>query len=144
MRQLPESVVVFNEDEVAAAIDWLAAAIEDHCGLDEWIALCVLNGGLIFTSEIMKRVAVPMRLDSVRVSRYHNTTSGKELRWHAEPELEVQGRRVLLLDDIFDEGETLAALSRYFHRQGALEVFTVVLVEKEHDRKVAGFRAPIW
>ncbi len=146
---MPDSLVLFSESEVAAAIDWVGTAIEDHCGAgdrgaqandDEWIAVCVLNGGLIFTGEILKRVSIPMRLDSVRVSRYHNTTTGKELRWHAEPEFTAEGKRILLLDDIFDEGETLAALSRYFMRQGAREVFTAVLVEKEHDRKVEGFR----
>lgn len=137
---MPDSHIVFDRDEVAAAIDWLATAIEDHCGRDEWIAICVLNGGLIFTAEIMKRVTVPLRLDSVRVSRYHNTTSGKDLRWHAKPEMQIEGKRILLLDDIFDEGETLAALSGYFRRQGAAEVFTAVLVEKDHDRKVEGYR----
>ncbi len=140
MIQLPDSTILFSEGEVAAAIDWLAAAVEDHCAGDEWVAVCVLNGGLIFTAEILKRVNTPMRLDSVRVSRYRDTTLGKDLQWHARSEFDIQGKRILLLDDIFDEGETLAALSGHFMRQGATEVFTVVLVEKEHDRKVAGFR----
>lgn len=140
MTSLPDSRILFSAGDVQAAIDYLAAAVEDHCRDEEWIAVCVLNGGLIFTGEILKRVTSKVRLDSVRVSRYHNTTSGKDLRWHAEPEFNAEGKRIILLDDIFDEGHTLAALSTYFRRQGALEVFTVVLVEKDHDRKVEGFR----
>ncbi len=137
---LPPSTLVFSSREISAAVDFLATAVDDYCGQDEWIAMCVLNGGLIFTSELLQRLKTRVRLDSVRVSRYHDTTTGKELRWHAEPETQLEGKRILLLDDIFDEGETLAALSAYFLRHGAREVFTAVLLEKDHNRKVDGFR----
>lgn len=141
--RLPESCVVYGASEILAAVDHVAVAINMQCSGDDWIAMCVMNGGLMFTSEIMKRLDVPMRLDSVRVSRYHNTTSGRELRWHATPETDIRGQRVLLLDDIFDEGETLAALSRYFSVNGARQVLTAVLLEKTHDRKVEDFRPDI-
>ncbi|XOV89397.1 MAG: hypoxanthine-guanine phosphoribosyltransferase [Pseudomonadota bacterium] len=136
----PPSTLVFSSREIGAAIDYMATAIDDRCGQDEWIAMCVLNGGLIFTSELLQRLSARVRLDSVRVSRYHNTTTGKELRWHAKPESRLEGQRILLLDDIFDEGETLAALSAYLLRYGAREVFTAVLLEKDHNRKVDTFR----
>jgi hypoxanthine phosphoribosyltransferase len=138
--QLPESELVFDENTIQSTIDRLALAINDHCADREWLVLCVLNGGLMFTGEVLKRTTFTARLDSVRVTRYHETTSGSELMWHAAPQSDLDGRNILLLDDIFDEGKTLAAIVENLQSAGANEVFTAVLVEKEHDRKVDGFR----
>jgi hypoxanthine phosphoribosyltransferase len=140
MIELPPSSVVFDEAEITGAIDRIAGDINVRCAGREWILMCVMNGGLMFTAEIMKRLTISTRLDSLRVSRYHETTSGNDLRWHARPNLDVAGKSVLLLDDIFDEGETLAALIRYFGEAGASEIVSAVLVEKLHERKVKDFR----
>ncbi|MCB1694056.1 MAG: hypoxanthine-guanine phosphoribosyltransferase, partial [Pseudomonadales bacterium] len=64
---------------------------------------------------------------------------GSALAWHARPEAGFAGRNVLLIDDIFDEGKTLAAVSGYFTAQGAHRVVTAVLLDKAHARKVEGF-----
>jgi hypoxanthine phosphoribosyltransferase len=138
--KLPASHVVFDHEEISRTIDEMAGAINERCRDGKWIAMCVMNGGLMFTSELMKRLGVAMQLDSISVSRYHNTMSGKELKWHAYPALSIAGESILLLDDIFDEGHTLAALSAYFLDAGAREVLTAVLIDKDHDRKVAGFK----
>ena len=64
------------------------------------------------------------------------------LQWTVRPQLDLKGRTVLLLDDILDEGVTLAAIADYCRQQGAAEVFMAVLVEKLHLRKVSpGMRA---
>ncbi|MEX0940924.1 MAG: hypoxanthine-guanine phosphoribosyltransferase [Pseudomonadales bacterium] len=138
--KLPTSKVVFDHEEISRTIDEMAVAINERCRDGDWIAMCVLNGGLMFTSELMKRVGVAMRLDSIRVSRYHNTKDGKDLLWHAYPELVITDQSILLMDDIFDEGQTLAALSQYFDAAGARQVVSAVLVDKQHDRKVSGFK----
>ena len=137
---LPASSVVFEPAEITSAIDRLAASVNARCDGHEWTVLCVMNGALIFTGDLIRRLRFPLRLDSVRVTRYHETTAGSHLRWHARPETDLAGKRILLLDDIYDEGETMAALAEYVGGQGAEELVSVVLVEKMHARKVAGFR----
>jgi len=143
MAELPRSTIVFSEAEINAAVARLAEQVNAHCGDDDWLFLCVMNGGLVFTGELMKRVSVRMELDFVRVSRYGKATTGGELHWHAEPEHNLSGRRVLLLDDIFDDGHTLAALLDFCQTQGVAEVRSCVLLEKDHNRPKAEVR-PDW
>ncbi|MBD3648045.1 MAG: hypoxanthine-guanine phosphoribosyltransferase [Pseudomonadales bacterium] len=138
--EVPRSETLYDNARISTAIDLLAGQVRERCGSNEWIVLCVMNGGLIFCSELMLRLDLPLKLDFVRVSRYRETTTGGDLNWHARPESDLRGRRILLVDDIFDEGTTLAAVANWCGEQGADEVVTVVLVEKLHDRKVTDFR----
>lgn len=139
--KLPASRLVFDSARIMGAVDSLATRLNGYCtDDDEWTVLCVLNGALMFTGDLIRRLSFPVRLDAVRVTRYHETTAGSHLRWHAKPESDVAGKRILLVDDIFDEGETLAELARYLEGQGATDIVSVVLVEKIHDRKTTDFR----
>lgn len=140
MMQLPPSERIYGEAEISAAIDRLAEGINARCAGEEWIVVCVLNGALIFTGELIRRLAFPIRLESIRVSRYHETTSGSELRWHARTDIDLRGKHILLVDDIFDEGKTLAAIAADLLSEGAAKVVSVVLVEKLHKRKVDDFK----
>lgn len=143
MKSIPESSLVFDRATIDATVDKLAAAVSQRCSQGEWTAMCVMNGALVFTAELIQRLSIPVRVDSLRVSRYHETTQGSHLRWHSRPESDIAGMRVLLIDDIFDEGETLAALDTFFREAGAAEVVSVVLLDKIHDHKVAGFKPDI-
>lgn len=140
MMELPDSRVVFDRERIQQAIDGLADQVNARCAPNEWTLMCIMNGALMFAAELMRRLTFPLRLDAVRVTRYHDTTSGSELHWHSRPESTVDGSRILLVDDIFDEGETLKQLTDYLRSQGAVEILSVVLVEKRHDRKVGGYR----
>lgn len=135
MRQLPDSRVLFDEAEISAAVDGMAAAIGTLCDEGEWILVCVLNGGLVVAGELMKRVDADLRLETLRVTRYHETVSGFGLKWHTRPASDLRGKRILLVDDIFDEGKTLTALVEYLLAQGVQRVVTAVLLDKSHDRK---------
>lgn len=140
MTELPPSHLLYDREHINDAMDDMVEALNVRCGKGEWVILCVMNGGLIFTSEIMLRLGFPVRLEFVRVSRYRDTTAGGDLAWHAVPETDLRDKQVLLLDDIFDEGTTLAAIADYCHGQSASDVVTAVLVEKLHDRKGTDFR----
>lgn len=140
MTEIPPSRLLYDREHIDAAIDAMVGALNERCGEGEWVILCVMNGGLIFASEVMLRLGFPVRLDFVRVSRYRDTTAGGDLDWRAVPETDLRDKQVLLLDDILDEGATLDAIADYCHRQGASDVVTAVLVEKLHDHKDTDFR----
>ena len=65
----------------------------------------------------------------------------RDLQWIARPQTPLQGRTVVVVDDILDEGHTLAAILDYCREQGAEAVYSVVLVDKIHDRRVNGLKA---
>lgn len=127
---------LYSGEEVQAAIERLAGEINTTlAGLPEAVlVLPVMNGGLVLGGQLLPRLNFPMQVDYVHATRYRNTTTGRELEWKVEPQHSLEGRTLLIIDDIFDEGYTLEAVQDYCLKQGAARVLTVVLIEKEHPR----------
>ncbi|MEZ5560369.1 MAG: hypoxanthine-guanine phosphoribosyltransferase [Pseudomonadales bacterium] len=118
-------------EQVGLAIDQIAVRLALELVDADPLLLTVMHGGLPFSAELMKRLAFPLQLGYVHVGRYGDRTQGGELRWHHRPEQNLEGRTVLLVDDIFDRGVTLAELCRWARDAGARRVLTAVLVDKE-------------
>jgi hypoxanthine phosphoribosyltransferase len=127
---------------VARALDRMAAEISrDLAGRDP-LVLAVMVGGLVPTAWLLQRLAFPLQLDYVHATRYRSGTRGADrIDWIARPRSALAGRVVLVVDDILDEGHTLAAILEDCRERGAAEVRSAVLVEKLHARRVAGLRA---
>ena len=100
----------------------------------------MLNGALIPMGHLLTRFDFPLRQDYIHASRYRGDTQGTELEWIGRPGTSLAGETVLVVDDILDEGVTLREIVRYCREAGAKEVFSVVLVEKRHERS-NGFQA---
>lgn len=141
-RVFAEADLLVSGDEIGRAIDRIAREIDEQLRSVNPLVLCVMNGGLIFTGQLLTRLVFPLELEYVHASRYGQGTRGTDLKWIVKPSLDMRGRTVLLLDDILDEGVTLAAIADYCRSCGAVCVRTAVLVEKLHLRKVVpGLRA---
>lgn len=138
---LAESEVVWTEDEVTAALDRMAAEIRAALGGTNPVVLCVMLGGLIPTARLLGRFEFPLHLDYVHATRYRGETRGSDLHWRARPATPLAGRDVLVIDDILDEGITLAGVLEYCRGEGAKSVRSAVLVDKQHGREKALPRA---
>jgi hypoxanthine phosphoribosyltransferase len=139
---LAEADLLVTNSEVESAITRMAKEITGQLQESDPIMLCVMNGGLIFTGQLLTKLVFPLEVDYVHATRYGHETNGTNLHWTVKPQLDMKGRTVLLLDDILDEGVTLAAIAAYCRQQGAAEIFMAVLIEKLHLRKVTpGMRA---
>ncbi|MGB5734387.1 MAG: hypoxanthine-guanine phosphoribosyltransferase [Thiohalocapsa sp.] len=132
VRQRAELVV--DAAQVEAAIDRMAAEITAACGDKDPLVLCVVTGGIITTGLLMPRLDFALRLDYVHASRYQGETSGGELCWRHRPTEAIRGEHVLVVDDIFDEGITMAAIVDACHADGAASVRSAVLTEKARPR----------
>ncbi len=130
-----------SADEVAAAYDRLAAAITVEYAGKNPLVLCVMIGGLVPTAEILKRVVFPFELDYLHATRYRGATSGGELVWKQQPTAALEGRQVLVIDDILDEGHTLAAIRKTLLELRPASLKVAVLAEKLHDRRAPGAQA---
>ena len=130
-----------TQAEVEAALDRMAADIEQAISGRNPLLLCVMTGGLIVSSELFTRLQFPVQLDYLHATRYQGTKGGNVLKWITRPSQNLKGRTVLVVDDILDEGLTLAAILDYCHAQGAAAVYSAVLVEKIHQRKSADLKA---
>ena len=130
-----EADCLFTDAEVQAALDQMAAAITAKHQNNNPLVICIMNGGLIVAGNLLLRLDFPLEQDYMHATRYRGQTTGGELNWVAEPSHSLQDRDVLVIDDILDEGYTLAAIVEHCQQAGARSVESVVLVEKLHDRK---------
>lgn len=139
---LSDADLLAGEEEIAAAISRLASEITGSLEDTNPVVMCIMNGGLIFSGQLLTQLVFPLQVDYVHATRYGHEINGANLNWTVRPQLDLTGRTVLLLDDILDEGVTLAAIADYCRQQGASRVLMAVLVEKLHLRKVTpGMRA---
>jgi len=128
-----EADLLLSEAEVEAAIDRVADEITERIGESRPIVLTVLNGGIIFAGKLLTRLRIPLELDSINASRYRARPRRRNpLAAQAAPVL--QGRTVLLVDDVLDEGVTLAAVTDWCKEQGASQVLIAVLIDKQIGR----------
>ncbi len=126
---------------VQRAFDVLAQQITRDYATGNPLVLCVMNGGLYPTSEITRRLDFAFEQDYLHATRYRGATRGGELNWIAHPSISLRDRVVLVIDDILDEGTTLAAIVDHCRGEGASEVYSAVLVDKLHDRKYHKIKA---
>ncbi|MDR9440709.1 MAG: hypoxanthine-guanine phosphoribosyltransferase [Halomonas sp.] len=133
---------LISQPEVERALDRMAEEITRDLGDRLPVFYCVMNGGLITTGHLMTRLGFPLEVDYLHATRYRGGLRGGELFWRVSPEVPLAGRHVVIVDDILDEGATLAAILDYCRQAGAASTSTAVLVDKQHDRKaVPGLRA---
>lgn len=132
---------LFNAEEVDVAIHRMAEQITAALGDLNPLLLCVMNGGLLLSGRLASLLDFPMQIDYLHATRYRGETSGSDLQWISYPREAIFGRPVLLVDDILDEGNTLKAVKEYCITQGASQVYSAVLVEKIHDRRIEGIEA---
>jgi hypoxanthine phosphoribosyltransferase len=132
---------VCDEATVNAVYDRLAAALErEYAGLNP-LVLVVMNGAMLPASEILKRVRFPFELDYLHATRYRGATSGGGLLWKRQPQAELAGRHVLVIDDILDEGHTLLAVRRALLEFAPASLKVAVLAEKRPSTRASGAEA---
>jgi hypoxanthine phosphoribosyltransferase len=93
-----------------------------------------MGGAVVFTGQLLPQLAFPLDFDYLHVTRYGDVTTGGQLAWIVEPRADVAGRVVLVVDDILDEGVTLAAIRQRLLAQGATEVLSAVFADKNLGR----------
>jgi hypoxanthine phosphoribosyltransferase len=133
--------VVHDADAVSRALDRMAADITVRLADTRPVVLGVMTGALVPLGRLLPRLAFPLELDYIHASRYHGSTTGRDLVWLARPQTPLRNRTVLVVDDILDEGHTLAGIVQECQDEGAEAVFTAVLFDKRHDRRVPGLSA---
>ena len=127
MEVLESADCCYTRAQVQATIERLAQVITQDYQDKNPLLLCVMNGGLIFAGELLLKLSFPLQYDYIHVSRYAGQTRGGELNWIAESSIALHDRHVLIVDDINDEGITLAAIVEHCKAQSPLSVKTVVL-----------------
>ena len=131
---LDHSSLLLTNAEVMHAVDCLADTLNQHFAGLEPLFLSVMNGAMIPGTWLSTRLKFPIQMDYVHATRYASGTRGGIIDFRAKPSKSVEGRDVILFDDIYDEGYTLEAIRDWCIARGAKSVVSVALVRKIHDR----------
>jgi hypoxanthine phosphoribosyltransferase len=141
-RVFDEADCLYSLDTIAPAIADIGQKITQELADKNPVIISVMNGGLVFTGQLLMHLHFPMQLDYLHATRYRDNTQGGGLDWLVRPNIDLSGRVVLVVDDILDEGHTLKQVLEYCQSQGAQQVLSAVLFNKAHDRKAfTGFKA---
>jgi len=135
--ELPQSILeksypVHSADTVEQSINKLANLINQDFDDSPLVLMCVMTGGLYFSAKLLPLLKMPVELDYVQASRYQHTLKGQSLAWTKQPNIDLNDKTVLLVDDILDEGVTLDAVAKRCIELGAKNVATAVLVDKKN------------
>lgn len=127
---------LFHEQTILQRLDQLADHItRDYTGKDLTV-IAVLNGSIFFMADLLRRIQLPLRLDCISVSSYHGgTESTGHVTFDQTSLPDVEGRHVLVLDDILDTGRTLSAICARLRAEAKPASLKVcVLLQKLKDR----------
>ena len=141
---LASAEVIHDRNALERAISQMAVRIRNDFAGSVPVFLTVMHGGLPFAAQLALEIGargLDLEFDYLHATRYRGATSGGELVWKHRPVTQLRGRRVLLVDDILDEGHTMAAISEWCRAQGAVDVRIAALAVKLHDRCVPGLTA---
>ncbi len=134
--------ILVSEEELQSLCDKLAKQITDDYKKSDrkLVLICILKGSLMFTTELMKRIDIPLEIDFMKVSSYGTkTVSSGYINIHLDIKREdMEEVDFLIIEDIVDSGKTLSHLVRYLKERGAGSVRTCTLLDKP-DRRAVDF-----
>ncbi len=130
----PNSRLLFDNAQILTALDSLAEHLNQQLINEAPVVLSVMQGGLVFSGQLIPRLDFMLEIDYIHATRYNNLTTGDKIVWKSYPVTPLKNRTVLILDDILDEGTTLLSIIKYCEAQGASKIISAVLLKKLHNR----------
>jgi len=145
--ELGETII--SEKEIRARVTELAARISVDYADKEPLLVCVLKGAVFFMADLVRELTVPSELDFMAVSSYGSATdSSGVVRILKDLDANIEGRNVLIIEDIIDSGLTLSYLRKNLRSRNPASVEVCSLLTKPSRRKVdiaceyVGFEVP--
>lgn len=132
---LQHSDCLFDFNAISQGLDKMATEITEKLSETHPIVLGVMSGALIPMGHLLAKLNFPLQIDYIHATRYRGAMRGGDLHWLVEPRHCLDGRTVLIVDDIMDGGLTLSAIIDYCHQSQAKAVYSAVMVSKERVRE---------
>lgn len=129
--------VLYSEEQISQKVKELGERLTKDFEGRNPLVICVLKGAFIFMSDLVKEIKVPLEIDFMAVSSYgQSTVSSGVVRILKDLDTSVEGRDVLIVEDIIDSGLTLSYLIDVLHHRNAKSVTVCTLFDKPARRKV--------
>ena len=130
---------LISAEQIDERLTAMAAEINrDYAGKDI-LLVCTLTGGVIFLSDLARKLGGNIAFDFIRAASYGDgTISSGRVKIYDEPGLELEGKHVLVIEDIIDSGYTISYVRKYLEDKGAASVKVCALLDKPSRREVEG------
>lgn len=129
--------VLFSEKEIQDKVEHLGQLISKEYAGRNPLVICVLKGAFIFMSDLVKQIDIPLEIDFMAISSYgQSTQSSGIVKIIKDLDVSVEGREVLIVEDIIDSGLTLSYLVDVLGRRKAISIKIVTLFDKPGRRTV--------
>jgi hypoxanthine phosphoribosyltransferase len=142
------SEVLITREQIQSAVKKLGAQVtHDYQGKNP-LLICILKGSSIFFTDLIRKIDLPLEIDFMAISSYGPNTKSGEVRLVKDLDRSIEGRNVIIVEDIVDSGKTLAYLKRILCNRGAESIRIVALLDKPSRRTVplnvdyTGFEIP--
>ena len=133
---MPQLIPILRKDEIKQKVAAIAERISSDYAGSELVVVGVLKGAFVFLSDLIRCLTIPVSVEFVRASSYGaGTDSTGTVKLTREPEFEVKGKHVLIVEDIVDTGLTLSCLVEHFHSFGPKSVRICTLIDKRERRE---------
>ena len=128
---------VYSQEVIAARVRDIATEINRLYADKSLVVVCVLKGGFMFFSDLVKALTVGPQLDFVRLASYGSgTKTTGDVRLIKDVELSLEGKHVLIVEDVIDSGHSMEFLLKLFAVRGAASLRLAVLVDKKERREI--------
>ena len=132
---LEEAELLCSAECVQAEVARMAREISALLADKFPVVLSVMGGAAVFTGQLLPQLGFPLEFGAIEVTRYNNDIQGRDITWRLAPRDNVRDRTVLVIDDILDEGVTLAAIRKKLLEMGARQFYSAVFADKDIGRE---------
>lgn len=128
--------ILFSEEEIKAKVKDMGSAISLDYNGEELLVIGILKGAFIFMADLVRQINVPLQIDFMDVSSYGTSTvSSGEVRIMKDLDYSIEGKNVLIVEDIVDSGLTLHYISEILRKRNPKTLKLACLLDKPSRRK---------
>lgn len=133
---MPELIPVLTEAEIDKSVTDIAKIISAEYKGCELILIGVLKGAFIFLSDLSRKIDIPLKIDFARISSYGaGTSTSGNIKLLKDIEIEIEGKDLLIVEDIVDTGTTISHFVDYLKNKNAKSVKVCTLIDKRERRE---------
>ena len=129
---------LFSRKDIAVVVKRLAQLIENDFPGEEIVFICLLKGSFMFTSDLIRNIRNPSRIDFMRVSSYGNAMKSKgKITITKDLEEDIKGKNVIIVEDIIDSGLTLESIRDMIQKRKPKNLKICALIDKRARREAS-------